>query len=101
MLAFMFEGAAHRSKGCGKRKNLRSDQQVGVLRADRMPIDAVGRNRDFRHQIGACQRDALRGEAAQRNLADYPVLVLDLSGVEEAAAQQGFFRRPSATSAEA
>lgn len=58
---------------------------VGVLGADRMPIDAVGRNRYFRHQIGTCQGDALRGEPAQRNMAYHAVLVRDLPGVEETA----------------
>ena len=84
MLAFPIEGAAHGGKSVGERKNVRSDEQVGVLRADRMPVDAVRRNRDFRHQIGASQRDTPRGEAAQRNVADHTILVRDLLGIEEA-----------------
>jgi len=83
MLAFPVEGAAYGSKGFDERKNLGSDEQVGVFGTYRMPIDAVRRNGDFRQQIGACQRNALGSKAAQRNSADHPVLLRDLPGVEE------------------
>ena len=69
MLVFAIEGATHRSEGLGERKDVAGDQQVGVLRSDRMPEHAFSRDRDFGHQICARQRDALRGEASQRNAA--------------------------------
>jgi len=83
MLAFAVEGVAYGGKGFGERKYLRGDEQVGILRADRMPIDAVGGYRDFWQQIGACQRNALGGEATQGIAADHPVLLRDLSSIEE------------------
>ena len=85
MRAFPIDGAAHRGKGFCERKNVRSDKQVGVRRAYRMPVDAVRRDRDFRHQIGTSQRDTPRGEASQRNVADHTVLLRDLLSIEEPA----------------
>ena len=39
MLAFALEGATYRSKGLGERKDVGSDEQIGVLSAYWMPID--------------------------------------------------------------
>ncbi len=83
MFAFAVEGAAHRSEGLGERKNVARDQQIGILRADRMPVHAIGCNGDFRHQIGSTQCDTFGGGATQRNPADDPVLCRNLLLIEE------------------
>jgi hypothetical protein len=49
MFAFAVEGAADGCEGLGERKYFARDQQIGILRADRMPVHAIGCNRDFRH----------------------------------------------------
>jgi hypothetical protein len=85
MLAFAFERPAHGGKGFGERKNFGGDQQIGVLCPDRMPIDPVRRDGDFRQQIRARQRNALRCGTAQGNSADHPIRLADLARVEEAA----------------
>jgi phosphonate transport system substrate-binding protein len=67
MLAFAFERPAHGGKGLGEWKNFGGDQQIGVLGPDRMPIDPVRRDGDFRQQIREpAQRPALRNRARQR-----------------------------------
>ena len=62
VLTLAVERAAHRGEGFGERKDVTGDQQVVVLRADRMPVDALRRDRDLGHQIRARERDAVRGE---------------------------------------
>jgi hypothetical protein len=49
MFPFAVEGTADGREGLGERKNVARDQQVGILRADWMPVHTIGRNRDFRH----------------------------------------------------
>ena len=49
VFAFAVEGAADGSEGLGERKNVARDQQIGILRADRMPVHTIGCNGDFRH----------------------------------------------------
>jgi hypothetical protein len=49
-----------------------------------MPINAFSRDRDFGHQVCGREGDALRREAAQRDVADNPVLLGDLLRIEEA-----------------
>ena len=84
MLAFPLEGAAYRSEGLGERKDVGGDEQIGVLGAYRMPVDALRCDGDLRHQIGADQRNTLRGETSQRNPADHSILLADVLSIEEA-----------------
>ena len=49
VFALAVEGTADRREGLGERKNVARDQQVGILRADRMPVHTIGCNGDFRH----------------------------------------------------
>ena len=84
MLAFAFEGATYRSEGLGERKDVRGDEQIGVLGAYWMPVDTLRCYCDLRHQIGACKSDTLCGETPQCDAADYPVLFSDTLGIEEA-----------------
>jgi hypothetical protein len=83
MLAFAREGLTHGGKGLGKRKDIGRDQQIGILRPDRVPIDAFGCDGYFRQQIRACQRDAMRCRTTQHNTADHPVRLADLARVQE------------------
>src|SRR5260370_4303826 len=85
MLALPVERATYGGEGLGQRKDLGGDEQVGILGAYRMPIDAFSRNCYFRHQVCTRKCDALRREAAQRNAADHPVFLADVVGIEEAA----------------
>src|SRR5271165_4342028 len=50
-----------------------------------MPVNAFSRDCDFGHQVCARKGDALRREAAQRDVADNPVFFGDLLRIEEAA----------------
>ena len=67
MLALALEGPTYRSEGLGKRKDVSGDEQVRVLCPDRMPIDALRRDCDFGHEIGATERQALGRGATQGN----------------------------------
>src|ERR1700730_2321388 len=49
-----------------------------------MPINAFSSDCDFRHQVCARKGDALRREAAQRDVANNPVFFGDLLCIEEA-----------------
>jgi hypothetical protein len=49
VFAFAVEGAADCGEGLGERENVARDQEIGILRADRMPVHAIGRNGNFRH----------------------------------------------------
>ena len=79
MRSFALKGATRRSESIGQRKNVPGNQKVGILGAHRMPIHAIGRDGDFRYQIGARKRDTLRRKTTQRDAADHPVLFADLS----------------------
>ena len=83
VFAFAVEGAADRSEGLGERKNFARDQQIGILRADRMPVHTIGCNRDFRHQIGSTDGDTVAGSTTQRDPAYDPVFCRNLLVVEE------------------
>src|SRR5271156_1631108 len=83
MFTFALKGAADRGEGVGKRKNLTRDQQIGILRADRMPVHALSGNRNFRHQIRSTNGDTFSGGATQRNPADDPVFCRNLLFTEE------------------
>src|SRR6266700_1725349 len=85
MLVLAVKAAAHRCKGFGERKDFTADEQIAVLRADRMPEHAICRDRHLGHQIRPCQRNALRGDASQRDAPYHPVLLADAMGVEESA----------------
>ena len=65
MVLLAIEGAAHRCKGFGERKDLAADQQVGILGPNRMPEHAVRRDRHLGNQIGPRQCDPLRGGMAR------------------------------------
>ena len=84
MLAFALEGAAYRGKGLGERKDVASDEQIGVLSAYWMPVDTLSCYGDLRCQISACQRDPLCSEAPQCNTANHSVLFVNPLGIEEA-----------------
>ena len=58
---------SRRVEGNRERKDLAREEQILIACADWMPVDAVGGDRDLRHQIGASERDAIRREAAQRD----------------------------------
>ena len=58
MRSFALPGAARGGESIGERKNVAGDQEVLILGAHRMPIHAIGRDGDFRHQIRARKRDA-------------------------------------------
>src|ERR1700674_5226367 len=83
VFAFAVEGAADRSEGLGEREDVARDKQIGILRADRMPVDTIGCNGNFRHQIGAANGDTFAGRATQRNPADYSVFWRNLLLIEE------------------
>src|SRR6266581_3524383 len=85
MLVLAVKAAAHRCKGFGERKDFTADEQIAVLRADRMPEHAICRDRHLGHKIRPCQRNALRGDASQRDAPYNPVLLADAMGVEESA----------------
>ena len=72
---FALPGATRRGESVGERKNVAGDQEVLILGAHRMPIHAVGRDGDFRHQIGARKRDALFRKTTQRDATDHAILV--------------------------
>src|SRR5258707_525561 len=84
MLAFALEGATYHCEGLSERKDVRGDEQIGVLGSYWMPVDTLRCYGDLRHQIGACKCDALRGETPQCNAPDHPVLLADPLGIEEA-----------------
>src|SRR5262249_41777807 len=67
-----------------ERKDLWGDEQIRVFGPYRMPINSLSRDRNLRHQVGACKGDALRREAAKGDVTDHPVLFANLAGVEEA-----------------
>jgi hypothetical protein len=48
VLAFAIDGAAYGSEGLGERKNVGCNQQIGILGPDRMPVNAISGNGDFR-----------------------------------------------------
>jgi hypothetical protein len=73
MFAFAVEGAADRGERLGERKNVARDEQVRILSADRMPVNSIGCNRDFRDQVGSANCDTLSGGATQSDAAYYPV----------------------------
>src|ERR1700692_2691358 len=83
MRALVLKGATRRSESIGERKDVRSDQKVGVLGANRMPKHAISSNGDFRYQICARDCDAVRGKTTERDAADHPVLFVDLFTVQE------------------
>ena len=83
MFAFAVESATDCGEGLGEGKNVGRDQQIGILRADRVPVHTIGRDRDFRHQIGSTDCDTFAGRATQRDPADDPVFCRDLLLIEE------------------
>ena len=78
MLVLAVKAAAHRCKGFGERKDFTADEQIAVLRADRVPEHAICRDRHLGHQIRPCQRNALRGDASQRDAPYHPNQFRDL-----------------------
>ena len=84
MLAFALEGATYRGKGLGERKNVASDEQIGVLSAYWMPVDTLSCYGDLWQQISTSKRDPLRSEAPQCNTANHSVLFVNPLGIEEA-----------------
>ena len=83
MLAFALEGATYRGKGLGERKDVGSDEQIGVLSTYWMPVDTLSCYSDLRYQISASKCDPLCSEAPQRNTADHSVLFVNPLGIEE------------------
>ena len=49
----VLKGATRGCKRVGEWKDIRRDQKVRILGADRMPINAVSGDGDFGHKIGA------------------------------------------------
>ena len=84
MLAFALEGATYRGEGLGERKDVGSDEQIGVLSAYWMPVDTLSCYGDLRYQISASKCDALCREAPQCDTADHSVLFVDPLSIEEA-----------------
>src|SRR6516165_5874567 len=69
----------------GEWKDLRSDQEVRILGADRMPIHTVGRDGDFRYEICAGKCDSLGRKSTKGDAADHPILLADLPTVQKLA----------------
>ena len=84
MLTFALEGATYRSERPSKRKDIGCDEQIGICGSYRMPVDAVRGYRDLGHQVGACNRDALRRETPQRDSTDHPVRLVDPLRIKKA-----------------
>src|SRR5206468_10402836 len=83
--AFALERFPYRCKRPGERENLACDQQIGILRSNRMPIDAVMCDRHFRHQIGPSKRHAFDRRTAQCDTANDAVFCRDALPVEKSA----------------
>src|ERR1700722_14651040 len=81
--AFTVPGTTRRGETVGERENVPCDQEVFVLGANRMPIDTIGRDSDFRHKISAGKRDAFFRKTPQRYAADDAILFADLPAVQE------------------
>src|ERR1700686_4223932 len=85
MRGLALDGTVDRGEGFGEREDVGRDEQIRILGADGMPIDAFGRDRHFGDEVGPCQRDALFGKAAKGDAADHAILNGDLPLVEETA----------------
>lgn len=70
-------------EGRSQRKDLSSDQQIFVIGADRMPVDAIGRNRDLRHEIGARHDHAVLRKSTTGNPTNDAILRLDVVQIEK------------------
>ena len=75
------EGAADRSSGLGE-ENVGRDQQIGVLRADRMPVHPVGCDGDFRTKSARLNATPRRQRHATRS-DGLPGLLPQSSLIEE------------------
>src|ERR1700747_1028910 len=69
VFAFAIEGAADSREGCGERKDIARNQQIGIFRSDWMPVHTLGSNGHFRHEIGATNCDTFAGGTTQRDPA--------------------------------
>ena len=49
MFAFAIECAADGGEGFGEREDVARDEHIVIFCSDRMPVNALSRNRDFRH----------------------------------------------------
>ena len=90
MCPLSLKGTARRGESVGQRKDFRTHQQVGILGSDRMPINTIRGDGDFRNKIGARQRDALRRKSAKGDTADDPILLADLTTIQEFLEFMGF-----------
>src|SRR5258708_1477070 len=76
-------GATRSGESVGEWKDLRSDQKVRILGADRMPIHTAGGDGDFRYEICAGKCDSLGRKSTKGDATDHPVLFADLPTVQK------------------
>src|SRR5215469_3538489 len=83
MCPLSVKGTVRRGESVGQRKDFRTHQQVSILGSDRMPINTIGGDGDFRYKIGTRQCDPLRRKSAKGDSADDPILFADLTVAQE------------------
>src|SRR5262249_44156274 len=81
----VLKGATRGCKRVGEWKDIRSDQKVRILGADRMPIHAVGGYCDFRYKVGTGKCDSFGRKSTKGYATDHPVLFADLPTVQKLA----------------
>src|SRR5262249_46952553 len=74
MLAFALERHPERVERRGERENVAGDQEVVVVGADRVPVNAARGDGHLRYEIRAREGDAVLGKATQRDSPDHAIL---------------------------
>src|ERR1043165_353542 len=85
VLAFALVSTSHSRERLGKRKDLARNQQILIFGADRMPVHAFSRDRDFRHEVVSRNCDACRRDATQCDATYHSIFFRDLFSIEKAA----------------
>src|SRR5262249_54522011 len=93
VLAIALERPPDRLERRGERQNVARDQEVVVVGADRVPVDAARSDGRLRHQIRARESDAVLGKAPQRDSPDHTILGMDRVPVQKFRELLGFFVR--------
>src|SRR5262245_24399864 len=81
----VLKGATRGCKRVGEWKDIRSDQKVRSLGAERMPIHAVGGDGDFRDKICAGKCDPFGRKSTKGYATNHAVLFADLPTVQKLA----------------
>src|SRR6516225_10947426 len=58
---FALEGTAYSREGLGERKDVTSNQQIGIGCPNRMPVNTLGSDSDLRYKIGPAKGDTVVG----------------------------------------